>query len=171
MNAPADRSPHRMRVLIALDQSEPAEWAFDVGATIAQNMDAKVLLVHVVPPPATLVAEFVVVVEDLDLRNHQAGEALLSSFAERLPPPAETKRMMRTGTPANEILIAARVWAADLIVLGTRGRLAQLLPDSTTETVVRRARCPVVTVGHPADWAELGWRHCSEAAVALNRPA
>ena len=58
--------------------------------------------------------------------------------------------MLRTGAAAEEIVAAARLWEADLIVMGSRGRgkLAQLLLGSTAEAVIRGASCPVLAVGH-----------------------
>ena len=40
---------------------------------------------------------------------------------------------------------------ADLIVMATHGRgaIAHILMGSTTEKVVRKASCPVLTVKHP----------------------
>ena len=54
------------------------------------------------------------------------------------------------GVPADEIVLAVRTWEADLIVIGTRGRnrVAEFLLGSVADAVIRRAPCPVLTVGH-----------------------
>jgi nucleotide-binding universal stress UspA family protein len=58
------------------------------------------------------------------------------------------ERIARSGSPVDEILAAADTWAADLIVMATAGHSGVLdaLRGSTTERVLRRARCPVLAV-------------------------
>jgi nucleotide-binding universal stress UspA family protein len=53
------------------------------------------------------------------------------------------------GEPASAILRAAEELPCDLIVMGTHRRsgLRRLLKGSTAEAVVRKASCPVLTVG------------------------
>jgi universal stress protein A len=55
---------------------------------------------------------------------------------------------VRFGKPWRELLDAARDAQADLLVLGVRGRGAVDIAffGSTTNQVVRRAPCPVLTV-------------------------
>jgi nucleotide-binding universal stress UspA family protein len=151
LQPPAVPALRQLRILIALDTSEPAQWAFQVGADIACRTSAKVLLVHAVPPPTSIVGEFVVVLEDFEAKQHNDAQALLEKYRTMLPRLVESHTMVRDGLPADEIITAAKVWEADLIVLGThgRGRLARLLLGSTAEAVIRRATCPVITVAHP----------------------
>jgi nucleotide-binding universal stress UspA family protein len=146
---------HQMRILIALDRGEPAQWAFEVAADLAARTAAKVLLVHVLPPPTSLVGEFVVVLEDLDTKHHNEADALLHKFQTMLPDVVHSRTAVREGTPAEQILAAADQWQADLIVMGThsRGRLTRLLLGSTAEDVIRRSNCPVITVAQRARWA------------------
>ena len=56
-----------------------------------------------------------------------------------------------TGIPYEEILKKADEEKAALIVLGTHGRsgIDHILFGSTAERVVRKARCPVMTVRLP----------------------
>ena len=55
------------------------------------------------------------------------------------------------GRPFAEIIAYAREHGIDLIVMGTHGRgaIAHMLLGSTTEKVVRKAPCPVLTVRGP----------------------
>jgi nucleotide-binding universal stress UspA family protein len=55
------------------------------------------------------------------------------------------------GAPAVEILEAARQVQCDLIVLGTHGHtgLERLVMGSVAEEVMRKAKCPVLTVKVP----------------------
>ena len=61
---------------------------------------------------------------------------------------APVKTLVRTGSPADEIVDAAKEMGVDLIILSTHGRtgLKHLLLGSMTENVVRRAPCPVLVV-------------------------
>jgi nucleotide-binding universal stress UspA family protein len=68
----------------------------------------------------------------------------------RLPIPAACnwESITRAGSPVDEIVTAADGWAANLIVMVTAGKNGVLdaLRGTTTERVVRRARCPVLAV-------------------------
>ena len=57
-------------------------------------------------------------------------------------------RMHRDGEPVDEIVAAAELVGAELIVMPTEGRhgVFDALRGSTTERVLRRARCPVLAV-------------------------
>ena len=63
--------------------------------------------------------------------------------------PVETR--LRQGDAAEEILSSAEELGCDLIVMGTHGRsgLGRLLMGSVAESVLRKARCPVLTVKSP----------------------
>ena len=58
------------------------------------------------------------------------------------------RQEVRIGSPAAEIIAAARDLRADLVCVGTHGRtgLAHLFLGSTAEKVVRESPCPVLTV-------------------------
>src|SRR6187402_3325230 len=72
--------------------------------------------------------------------------ALLVSRADA--PPNTVEVVVRSMSPANAILEYAAEHGIDFIVMGTHGRsmVAHLLLGSVTETVVRSAACPVLTV-------------------------
>ena len=61
------------------------------------------------------------------------------------------KRFVARGIPADEICEFAKAEEIDLIVMATHGRtgLKHVLMGSTTEKVVRKAPCPVLSVRHP----------------------
>ena len=61
-------------------------------------------------------------------------------------------RMHRDGDPVDEIVAAAELVRADLVVMPTEGRhgVFDALRGSTTERVLRRMRCPVLAVPAPA---------------------
>jgi nucleotide-binding universal stress UspA family protein len=63
----------------------------------------------------------------------------------------EVRTLVAQGKPSHEIMRVAREETIDLIVLGTHGKgvLDQALFGSTTERVVRKSPCPVLTVRQP----------------------
>jgi nucleotide-binding universal stress UspA family protein len=79
---------------------------------------------------------------------HESLRELLAAHATAECPIAE---LVVLGRPHREILRIASEQRADLIVMGVRGRgpVDLTLFGSTTNQVVRRASCPVITVrGH-----------------------
>lgn len=58
------------------------------------------------------------------------------------------ERLVRSGSPAFEIIEVAKFLPADVIVISTHGRtgLKHMLLGSVTERVVSRAPCPVLVV-------------------------
>jgi nucleotide-binding universal stress UspA family protein len=70
--------------------------------------------------------------------------------------PVEASYLLLEGDAADEILRTADKEGCDLIVMGTHGRsgLDRLLAGSVAESVMRRAKCPVLTVRTPTTHAE-----------------
>jgi nucleotide-binding universal stress UspA family protein len=146
------------RILVAVDESEPANWALQMGIHFAKISGAHVALVHVVHGDMALAPVFAMPREDLAQDLRRTGEQLLQQTKSREPVEIQdvTETLLRVGDPAQQIVATARKWDADLIVLGTHGRagVAHMLIGSTAESVVRNAHCPVLTVGHdPAERA------------------
>jgi universal stress protein A len=140
---------HRKRVLIAVDDSRPSEWAVQVGGELARDLWARVMLVHVVVPALELM-DLPGAAEEVNRDLGKLGDALLDRAVAALPQGVTADRCLREGVPAREIGLIARTWRPDLIVMGTwgRGRLSHFLLGSTADEVIRKAGCPVVTVSH-----------------------
>jgi len=113
-------------ILCPIDASEPSRHAYAYAYGVSQQYRARLIPVHV-------------------------GAAVL----ETVPPsgdgafemPPQTK-MLDAASPAEAILAAAESEAADLIVMGTHGHrgFRHLILGSVAETVLHRARTPVLTV-------------------------
>ena len=136
------------RILIAVNDSEPAGWAADLGNSLAEQGATHIMLLHVVNRTTAFVGDLDVPSAALLAELRQDGQAILDRFAKHFRNTRLLEKTMREGKPADEIIAAARDWNAHLIVLGTpgRGRLAHLLIGSTAEAVVRQAPCPVLTL-------------------------
>jgi nucleotide-binding universal stress UspA family protein len=89
-------------------------------------------------------------VPDLASQVERENRALL----DKVQPTLEKVRCQRhylNGAADHELLEFAERENIDLIVIGSHGRtgLSRLLLGSVAEAVVRRAKCPVLTVKHP----------------------
>jgi nucleotide-binding universal stress UspA family protein len=148
------------RILVAVDDGEPARWAARVAERLAKAVDAEVVLLHVIDPVSSIPPEMAATWEIERIRSamRQRGDELLAAARVRVDPTLRVEPLVREGAAGDEIVGAAREWEATLVVMGTRGRgrLASFLLGSTADEVIRRAHCPVVTVGHDPDAVPTG---------------
>jgi nucleotide-binding universal stress UspA family protein len=146
------------RILCATDFSDCSFKAVEYAMAMAEQAGARVVLAHVVewpwvepPPPAfeTLPEE-----QAVALAAFRAHEELRSTerLKALLPAGFEHHCAIRVvhGKPYEQILRVAFEEQADAIVLGVHGRRAVDLAlfGSTTNQLVRRAACPVLTLRH-----------------------
>src|SRR5205823_4185332 len=140
---------------IAVDGSEPSEWAIEAGVSLASAVGGRVSLVHVVDASDPFSTRARAPEQGGDatvLRSlRREGRRLLENSAQRVPQALRDECVIRTGVAADQILSAARSWGADVIILGAHGhaRLAPFLLGSTADAAARRADCPVLVVSHP----------------------
>ena len=131
-------------ILYPTDFSENSGYAFQFACALARDYGAKLVVLHVNPPPV-LFYDKVVLVPVVDPRDE-----LLEMLNKIKPddPAIAIERRLVDGEPADEIWNAAGARHADLIVMGTHGRggLSRLLMGSVAESVSRNADCPVLTV-------------------------
>jgi nucleotide-binding universal stress UspA family protein len=138
------------RILVPTDFSESANHALAYGISFAREYEAELVLLHVIetlsvgyasdlfPVPMAEVLE--------EITAYARGE--LAKLAEQAGERGVTARQVVVqGKPATEVIRYAKEQAIDMIVLGTHGRgvLDHALFGSTTERVVRKAPCPVLT--------------------------
>jgi len=137
-------------ILVPTDLSEGAEEALDYACELARKFNAKIHLLNVIGIPTLGVPELGVAltssVIDEIIRDNQAA---LEKLAEHKRCNAQIGEvLLRTGDARDVINHTAKEVGADLIVMGTHGRrgVSRALLGSVTETVVRTAPCPVLTV-------------------------
>ena len=142
-------------ILVAVDDSEPAQWALDEAVRLAARLDARVSLVHVIDVPPAFAPDFAF--DDAMRRPAllQVGRTMLRGLADHVPAELLAEQILREGNADKQIIAAAQEIRADLLVIGTHGRglLGRFLLGSVAEAVVRHATCPVLTVGHPRQGA------------------
>lgn len=140
------------RILVGCDFSEDSAAAFECSLNMAQEFESELHLVHVVEPT--------------EYKDHlkfpsRSGEplpkdlhdAIKEKLAAMVPEEAMNwckglKTSVLVGKPYAELVRYAGIQDIDLIALGVRGHgmVETLLVGSTTDRVVRRAPCPVLSV-------------------------
>jgi nucleotide-binding universal stress UspA family protein len=135
-------------VLHPTDFSERSAYAFRLACSLARDYGARLIAVHVAPPPIINYGEGVIP----PAPQHQQEELLakLESLNARDSRVHVDHRLV-DGDPASEILRVAKETNSDVIFMGTHGRtgVGRLLMGSVAEQVVRKAPCAVVTVRAP----------------------
>ncbi|MGC8624006.1 MAG: universal stress protein [Phycisphaerae bacterium] len=144
----AGRTCRVRRILVAVDFSPPAARAVESALSLSEELAAEVAVVHVVDvSPVSISSTEHLSSGTLDKLKRE-GEALCRSVVEKSHL-GQVDHFVRCGNPAGEILAVARLWHADLIVIGSHGRTTtgKFFLGSTVETVVRESDCPVMAVG------------------------
>jgi universal stress protein A len=143
-------APLKIRsILVPMDFSDCAKKALQYAIPLAQEHAAAITLLYVVAPPTYAGSEFGQAAYDLGADMRAAGEKELAKIkSEEVHDRVPTKTLIRSGSPAHEIIETAKELSADLIVISTHGRtgLAHVFLGSVAEHVVRRAPCPVLVV-------------------------
>jgi nucleotide-binding universal stress UspA family protein len=135
------------RILIAVDDSEFAEHAADVGIELAKSLQADVGFVHVFDPSVGPSGMWGVTAETLMEMSEQAAKHLLATFRERIAS-SYVPEFIESGKPASKTVEVAKNWPADLIVMGShgRGKIHGLFLGSVSQEVLHHASCPVLVV-------------------------
>ena len=140
-------------ILYPADFSENAAAAWPYAREMAEQLGARLLLLHVAPGPYPAPETFLTAEQwrGVFAAQQKEAEAKLRALASTAPE-VKTEILVTRGVPFLEIARVAAERKADLIVMGTHGRtgLAHALIGSVAEKVVRMAACPVLTVRHAA---------------------
>jgi nucleotide-binding universal stress UspA family protein len=141
------------KILVPIDGSEASACGLNEAINIARKFGSRVRLVHIVN-------EFIfaggdaagVYAVDFMASLCIGGKTLLAQAIARvrgLGVEADSVMIESMGTSAADFIVEqARLWPADLIVMGTHGRrgLARVAMGSDAESVVRVASVPVLLV-------------------------
>jgi nucleotide-binding universal stress UspA family protein len=139
------------RILCPIDFSDHSRRALDHAVAIAAWFESTVTVLHVCPVlPA---ASYVLGTPSLTVSppSPQDQVSLLASmrrFAAAIESDVPLRFEIAEGNTASEIVERASATLIDVIVMGTHGRsgIEHLILGSVTEKVIRKARCPVLTV-------------------------
>jgi universal stress protein A len=135
------------KILCPVDFDANSLVSLRLAAELGKEGKATLRMLHVVamPPGPEVALPFG--------RMEATARARLEQLArQRIRGKARYEIDIMMGDPGVEILLAAKRWGADVIVLATHGRkgLRHLVLGSVAEHVVREAPCPVLTVSPKA---------------------
>ena len=140
------------RILYATDFSHGSKAALHYAASFARHGAAQLIALHVVEAipvwnAATAGVSFDIA-RYLASLEADAANRLHDAVPHWVRLECDTVDVITTGKPYVQLLRIAAERGADLIVMSVHGRTAldRLVFGSTTEQIVRRAECPVLTV-------------------------
>lgn len=145
------------KVLVAVDGSENSDRALDFGLDLAEKFDAAVTVLNVsespmmgaVPMEPTTVSGESMVIFARDLRRfHEEILSKAVAHAKAFKPNVEVLWKYVEGSPASEIVAAAKDGGFDVVVIGHRGlgRVREMFLGNISEKVAHLAPCPVIIV-------------------------
>jgi universal stress protein A len=138
-------------ILVPVDFSPVTRAVVAEAVSLARVSRARVILVHVVRPPAPIIDYGLVNLDisDMITASEKFARQQLAKCRRRLRVRGISTRTVQTvGFPTGEIAAIARKARADYIVIGSHGHTAfyDLVIGSTTSGVLKAASCPVVIV-------------------------
>ncbi len=140
------------KILVPTDFSDNSLQALGYAQDLATGFGAEIVLAHVLEPPIYPAMTFGAGAASLpalqDELRQTVSQHLDRLVEEQAQKGAAMRGVLREGSPFHEIIALAEEEQADMIVIATHGHsgLAHLLLGSTTEKVVRKAPCPVLTI-------------------------
>lgn len=135
------------RVLVAYDFTDESRLALSYGVSLAQEYQAEIHLIHILPPRGQSdIAEIVSLPVSSESRFEDAALRLQCAVPEDVLLWCEVKQAVREGHPYKEVPDYAKENAIDLICMGASGpgtRIQEVF-GSTADRVLRHAPCPVL---------------------------
>ena len=138
------------KVLIALDYDQTAQKVANVGYSIAKDMNAEVILLHVISNPVLYYSSYMAMAPskiNSDTELKEVAQKFLDKTKHNLGD--ETIRtLIKEGDTAESIFESAKKLKADIIVIGTHSRkwLENILMGSVAENVLKRTTLPLFII-------------------------
>ena len=137
------------KILCAVDLSEHSKQVAEYAATLAEKLQASVLVVYTAPSLSQYVGFHVPpnTIENFVGEIVTGAEQSMQSFVAEHFKGLDAKGQVLIGYAAEEILNRATEEQVDMIIMGTHGRkgIDRILFGSVAEKVVKNARIPVLT--------------------------
>ena len=143
------------RIVVAVDGSKTAEAAFKKAVDIALlNDNAKLFIVHVIDTSSAKMLD--ILYQNMYDLMHEHARVLLDSY-KLMAEEAGIKQIETVAVKGSPRTILSKdlgtIADADLIVCGKTGvgQIEHMLIGSTTEAIVRNAKCDVLIVENPTE--------------------
>ena len=166
-------NPHtvRFRVVVGCDFSPLSQIAITMAASVAAPVPGAAIEALYVSPPAGQKLSYEQRADVSDEIRAQLRSFIESGVRAAGVSAIKVNAHVYPGDPATEILRLAEDVRADLILVGTHGRVGvkRLLMGSVAEEVMREARCPVLVMRpkHYEEHTELAPEPACPACVAV----
>ena len=149
-----DRQIGLKRVLVAFDFSDHSEQALKLGLLIAQEYQAELHLLHVLPPFSLNEPEISWYPLGSEGVYHKAARRLQRAVPDEAHLWCQIKNVVSEGQPYREIIHYAERNEIDLVCIGAQGAGFGILTlfGSNVDRVLRQAPCPVL-VARPLKYA------------------
>lgn len=139
------------RILLPTDLSNASISAFKYAKSIAEKYGASIYVLHVLEniPPVLAIHALDLTIERVEKNMEENARRQLEKIVkENLKTKNKVQLFIRKGIVDEEIVKFADAKKIDLIIMGTHGRtgIEYTLLGSIAEKVVRKAKCPVLTV-------------------------
>jgi nucleotide-binding universal stress UspA family protein len=141
-------------VLVAYDFSPHSQLALQYALTLAQQYQAGLHMLHVLPPPIADQPE-IAWVNHTDTPYHHAARRLQEAVPAEIHLWSNVKHSVQYGQPYSEILTYAQQNEIDLIAMGAHGTGFGIhtIFGSNVDRVLRETRCPLL-IAHPIQQTE-----------------
>ena len=156
------------KILVAVDYQAQTEDVFAKAIQLAQTNNSNLMIFHCMKEEIAGVPEMVALTsmgpyggvyteETIELKEKLLKEATeevkgwLNGFCQRaMEKGIATEFDHKIGDPGKQICSLAKMWEADLIVIGRRGRtgISEMFLGSVSNYVVHHAECSVLIVQH-----------------------
>jgi len=141
-------NPVPRSILVPIDGDPPAEGAFAQAASLAEALDAELVLLGVDSPP--LVAAYgmlAVAVPATDAVDELTRERVRKA-RDRLPEGVRSRAIFGSTPEGSAIVDAVDAWTVDLVVVAMHrgGELSHLLRDGDDRYVLHHCPVPVLVV-------------------------
>jgi nucleotide-binding universal stress UspA family protein len=144
-------------LLVAVDFTTFSEEALLFASQLAEKLEARLLVLHVIHDPAEAPGFYVQKGKKKKFLQsmEEVAEEMMQRFLKKMrkaypgqKPIKEAKPILVIGTPVTRILEIAKKKKASMIILGSHGRtgLSHLLVGSKAERVVQLSPIPVLVV-------------------------
>lgn len=135
------------KIMLTTDFSQPSKHALSYAVDLCQLLPSKLYVLHVIEKFSFIdLASDEMKMEDIKEGKDEVIKFLNQDMSlARCPSVSIT---VRCGEPVKEILAITEAEDISVIVMGTLGKnwLERLLLGSTTEEILSRAKCPILTV-------------------------
>lgn len=154
------------KILVAWDTKESNPALFEAATILAKATDAQLNFVSVLtsddygsPPPIVYpgITDYAIALGESAWQDYQKcyqeyqekNLAKLRHFSEQaIASGVRSEFMQESGSPGRAICDLAQRWAADLVIMGSRGRkgLSEMLLGSVSNYVTHHAACSVMVI-------------------------